>query len=65
MEAIQSSISFTFLTLSIGIVESSLSGLEWMIGIGRLSTLLKAAIAALIYNFIEKRGKKNTSKLGR
>jgi len=36
-----------------------------MIGIGRLSTLLKAAIAALIYNFIEKRGKKNTSKLGR
>jgi hypothetical protein len=29
-----------------------------MIGIGRLSTLLKAASAALIYNFIEKRGKK-------
>jgi Ni,Fe-hydrogenase III large subunit len=30
-----------------------------MIGIGRLSTLLKAAIAALIYKFKEKR-KKNT-----
>jgi hypothetical protein len=29
-----------------------------MIGIGRLSTLLKTAIAALIYNFIEKRKKK-------
>lgn len=54
MDESQSSISLIDLTLPIRIAELSPAtlGVEWILGIGRLTTLHRASTAALIYIII-------------